>query len=175
MDENSFVWKETTDPEVFECYQSLCLWYYGCLFKALNFKNVLDLKRPGASLVPQMVKNLPAMQETRAWFPGQEDPLQKAMAIHFSILACRIPWTEKPGRLQSTVSQRVGYDWVTNTFTFRERVQLEIRNWCWGTPNCWHWLGEETSKQTEKTVKDTGEFFKFIMLQWLREETVGGE
>ena len=48
-----------------------------------------------------MVKNLPAMQETRAWFPGQEDPLQKAMAIHFSILACRIPWTEEPGKLPS--------------------------------------------------------------------------
>ena len=48
-----------------------------------------------------MVKNLPAMQETRAESLGQEDPLDKGMATHFSILACRIPWTEEPGGLQS--------------------------------------------------------------------------
>ena len=46
-----------------------------------------------------------------------EDPLQKGMATHSSILAWRISWTEEPGRLQSTGSQRVGHDWVTNTFT----------------------------------------------------------
>ena len=48
-----------------------------------------------------MVKNLPAMQETPIQSLGWEDPLQKGMAIHSSILACRIPWTEEPGRLQS--------------------------------------------------------------------------
>ena len=53
----------------------------------------------GASLVAQMVKNLPAMQETQVRFFGQEDPLEKEMATHSSILACRIPWTEEPGRL----------------------------------------------------------------------------
>ena len=68
-------------------------------------------------LVPQMIKNLPAMQETWVWSPGQEDPLEKGMATHSSILAQRIPWTEEPGRLQSVRSQRVGHDWVTNTFT----------------------------------------------------------
>ena len=54
-----------------------------------------------ASLVAHMVKNLPAMQET--WVPslGQEDPLEKRMATHSSILAWRIPWTEEQGRLQS--------------------------------------------------------------------------
>ena len=52
-------------------------------------------------LVAQMVKNLPVMQETRVGFLGQEDPLEKGMAHHSSILAWRIPWTEKPGRLQS--------------------------------------------------------------------------
>ena len=50
--------------------------------------------------VAQLVKNLPAMQETRVQFLGQEDPLEKEMAIHSNILACRIPWTEKPGGLQ---------------------------------------------------------------------------
>ena len=54
-----------------------------------------------ASLVAQMVKNLPAMQETQIRSLGWEDPLEKEMATHSSILAWRIPWTEEPGRLQS--------------------------------------------------------------------------
>ena len=57
-----------------------------------------------------MVKNLPAMQETQVLSLGQEDLLEKGMTIHSSILACRIPWTEEPGRLQSTGSQRVGHN-----------------------------------------------------------------
>ena len=56
-----------------------------------------------------MVKNLPAMQETQVQSLGWEDPLDKEMAAHSSILACRIPWTEKRGKLQSMVSQRVGH------------------------------------------------------------------
>ena len=59
----------------------------------------------GASLVAQLVKNLPAMQETWVQFLGWEDPLEKEMATHSSILAWRIPWTEEPGRLQSMGSQ----------------------------------------------------------------------
>ena len=54
-----------------------------------------------------MVKSLPAMQETQVWSLGQEDPLEKGMATHSSILAWEIPWTEEPGRLQSMGSQRV--------------------------------------------------------------------
>ena len=64
----------------------------------------------GASLVTQMVKNLPAMQETLVQLLGQEDPLEKEMATHSSILAWKIPWTEEPGGLQSIGSQRVGHD-----------------------------------------------------------------
>ena len=60
------------------------------------------------------LKRLPPMRETRVWSLGREDPLEKEMAIHSSILAWRIPWTEKPSRLQSTGSQRVGHDWVTS-------------------------------------------------------------
>ena len=63
----------------------------------------------GASLVVQMVMNLPAMQETQVRSLGQEDPLEKEMATHSSILAWRIPWTEEPGRLQSMGSQKVRY------------------------------------------------------------------
>ena len=54
-----------------------------------------------------MVKDLPAMLETWVQSLGQEDPLEKGMAIHSSILAWRIPWTEEPGRPQSVESQRV--------------------------------------------------------------------
>ena len=61
-------------------------------------------------LVAQTVKSLPAMQETRVQSLGQEDLLEKEMATHSSILAWRIPWTEEPGGLQSTRSQRVGHD-----------------------------------------------------------------
>ena len=57
--------------------------------------------------VAQMVRNLPAMQETLVRSLGQEDPLEKVMAIHSSILAWRIPWIEEPDGLQSTGSQRV--------------------------------------------------------------------
>ena len=53
-------------------------------------------------LVAQMVKNLPAMQETRVRSLSQEDPLEKEMTTHSSIVAWRIPWTEEPGGLQST-------------------------------------------------------------------------
>ena len=58
----------------------------------------------------QVVKNLPEMQETLVQSQGQEDPLEKEMAAHSSILAWRLPWTEEPGGLQSVGSQTVGYD-----------------------------------------------------------------
>ena len=58
----------------------------------------------------QIVKNLPALQETWVRFLGGEDLLEKEMATHSSILAWRIPWTEEPGRLQSTGLQRVRQD-----------------------------------------------------------------
>ena len=64
-----------------------------------------------------MVKNLPGMWETWVQSLGWEDPLEKGMATHSSILAWRIPWAEEPGGLQSVGSQRVGHDWATNTHT----------------------------------------------------------
>ena len=74
------------------------------------------------TLVAQTVKNLPATYKTRVWTLGQEDPLEKGMATHSSILAWRTPWTEEPGGLQSMGSQRVGQDWATITFTKGESV-----------------------------------------------------
>ena len=68
------------------------------------------MKEKRTSLVAQMVKNRPAMQETRVQFLGQEDPLEKEMATHSSILAWRISRTEELGGLQSLGSHRVGHD-----------------------------------------------------------------
>ena len=65
------------------------------------------------SLVAQLVKNLPAIQETQEMWVrslGQQDPLEEEMAIHSSILAWKIPWTEEPDGLQSMGLQRVGHD-----------------------------------------------------------------
>ena len=57
--------------------------------------------------IAQVVKHLPAVQETWIWSLGQEDPLEKGMATHSSIIAWKIPWTEDPGGLQSVGSQKV--------------------------------------------------------------------
>ena len=70
----------------------------------------------------QLVKNMPAMQEIRVWSLGQEDPLEKGMATHSSILAWRIPWTEEPGRLQFMGSQRMGQNWANNTLQKEKKI-----------------------------------------------------
>ena len=79
----------------------------------------------GASLVAQLVKNLPAVQETQARSLGWEDPLEKQMATDSSILAWKISWREEPGGLQSMGSQRVGHDCVTNTYF----LQIPAQEW----------------------------------------------
>ena len=75
----------------------------------------------------QRLKRLPPMRETRVWSLDQEDPLEKEMAIHSSILAWRIPWTEKPSRLQSMGSQRVRHDWATSPH-LTSQVVLVVKN-----------------------------------------------
>ena len=64
-----------------------------------------------SSLIAQLVKNLPAMQETPIWFLSQEDSLEESMATHSSTFVWRIPWTEEPGGLHSIGSHRVRRDW----------------------------------------------------------------
>ena len=64
----------------------------------------------------QTEKNLPTIWETWVWSLGGEDPLEKVMATHSSILACQIRWTEEPAGLRSMGLQRVGHDWATNIF-----------------------------------------------------------
>ena len=87
-------------------FQRICKGFYPTLFFT-----------PRASLVAQTV-HLPAIWESRVWSLGREDPLEKEMAIHSSILAWKISRMES-GRLQSTGSQRVGHDWATSLhFTY---------------------------------------------------------
>ena len=88
--------------------------------KGLTFKFLNNIPKPWTSLVAQMVKNPPAMQET--WVSS----LEKKMAIHSGVLAWRIPRTEEPDGLQSSGSQGVGHNWVTNTHTHSLKL-------CWFT------------------------------------------
>ena len=67
------------------------------------------MRGTGASLVPQIIKNLPTMQDIQVRSLGEKDPLEKGMATHCSILDWRMPCTEEPGGLQSLASQRVRY------------------------------------------------------------------
>ena len=83
----------------------------------------------------QRLKHLPPMWETQVRSLGQEDPLEKEMAIHCSILAWRIPWMEKLSRLQSTGSQRVGHDWATSPHLSAYMLNEEGNNiQPWHTP-----------------------------------------
>ena len=97
-----------------------CREWFFCYFVfqvlTLVIGNPVSYSYSWASLVAQTVKNLPAVQVTCVQSLGQEDPLEKGMASHFSILAWRIPWSEEPGGLQSMVLQRVMMTWLT-TFT----------------------------------------------------------
>ena len=79
------------------------------------------------SLVAQMVKRLPTMQGTWVRSLGQEDPLEKEMAIHSSTIAWKIPWTEEPGRLQSMESQSVGHNWATSLTSLKISVTWKYR------------------------------------------------
>ena len=81
-------------------------------------RQMAGLWQQRSSLLPQTVKNLPVTQETQVRFLGGENPPEKKMATHSSILAWGTSRTEEPSRLQSTGLQRVGYNWGTNTFTF---------------------------------------------------------
>ena len=82
----------------------------------------------------QTVKHLSTMQETRVQSLGWEDPREKEMAIHFTAIAWKIPWTEEPGRVQSMGLQRVGQDGATSLSLFHPAVNIN------------HWATREVSK-----------------------------
>ena len=112
----------------------IILFYYLLLFSR-QFYDSRD------SLVAQRVKSLPAMWEAWFWSLGQDDPLERKMATHSSILAWKIPWMEEePGGLQSIGSQRVRYDSVTS-LTFIIFPTFESLNWIFpATPSFQHFL-----------------------------------
>ena len=99
----------------------------------------------------QWVKNPPAMQQTQeTWVRslGQEDPLEKEMSTHSSILAWKIPRTEEPGGLQSMGSQRAGHDWVINN---NNAYIQNLGKWYW-----WAYLqGRDGDTDIEKGLVDT--------------------
>ena len=98
-------------------YKYLNIWYLGFYLYSSsreNYYSITMLGFPGGSDGKETACN----QETQVQSLGGEDPLEKTMATHSSILAWRILWTEEPGRLQSQRSQRGRHDWATNTLTF---------------------------------------------------------
>ena len=97
-------------PELLQAQRKGCLCLVSWKCREDSMRLLLQLES-----LAQSVKNLPAVQETWVRSLGQEDPLEKEMATHSSILAWKISWTEKPGGLQSVGSQRVEHDWVTNS------------------------------------------------------------
>ena len=92
-------------------------WRCGGHLLCLRCRWVERTQEPDAFLAAQLVKSLPAMWETQVWSLGREDPLEKGMATHSSILAWRIPWAEEPGGFSSRSpwNCRVRYDRVTDT------------------------------------------------------------
>ena len=122
------------------CFLGWTIWNYR-YSKVYNISN-------RASLVAQTVKNLPVMQATWVGSLGWEDPREKEMAAHSSILAWEIPWTEEPGGLLFMGSQRVGHDWVTKHCTKAkvkwvcENVLFFLIEFCgWAFIVLWHSLG----------------------------------
>ena len=119
---------------------SVITFSFGTRTSFLNSSNVVCCSRPvgnplshsRASLVAQMVKNLPIFWET--WFnPWVEKiPLEKKMDTHSSILAWKIPWTDEPGGLQSMGLQRIGHDWappgfyVSKKYMFAMQTKLQV-------------------------------------------------
>ena len=113
-----------------------------------------------------MVKRLSAMRETWVWSLGWEDPLEKEMAAHSSILAWKIPWTEEPGRLQSMGSQRVGHDWAMSlSLSLLSKRTCVIPRWGLagrgvGDLKCQVWEDESSSQQhglpDYRATRDTG-------------------
>ena len=92
-------------------------------------------------LVAQMVKHLPAIQETWVQSLGREVPLKKEMSTHSSILARRFPWTEEPGRLQSIGSQRVGHDWCDLALA-QVSTTGRLSHWAFQLRRTWRGRGE---------------------------------
>ena len=123
-------------PLFFFCY------YYAISkwdnFPPNNWSQIINMSLR-AFLVAEMVKNLPAMCEAWVWSLGLGRSLGKGNDYPLSYSFLENPWTEKPGRLQSMGSQRLGHDWATNTFTFTlRRGRNRPKTWSVGKGCQWH-------------------------------------
>ena len=103
----------------------------------------------------QRVKNPPAMQETWVWSLGWVELLKKGRAIHSQYSCLIIPWTEEPGSLQSTGSQRVGHNWVPFTFTFKGKAANSMK----GIPIM---FSTDFSAETLQARKEWQDIFKVM-------------
>ena len=131
-------WKEAEMPINSRIHQSIVV-FPACWNTTQHWKWITTYyNKKGASLVAQMVKSLPAVQET--WVPSLnwEDPLEKEIATHSSTPAWKIPWTEEPGELQSLGSQRVRHNWATSLSLSHEK----------------RWDGAQRSRGKIKTQKN---------------------
>ena len=126
-------------PESYYCYSFghvQKFWKASLIFGKLKninqlllflFKSYLKEKGLPRWLV---VKNPPAKPETQVQFLGQEDPLEEGIAIHSRILAWEIPWTEKPGGLQSTGSPRVRHNWAAEHISEKRKSLIQFSFFC---------------------------------------------
>ena len=124
----------------------------------------------------QKVKNLLEMQDTQVWSLGWEDPLEKGMATHSSILAWRIPWTEEPGGLQSMGLQRIGHDWTINTFFLltvvfitplcpqTSHIELKLHLQMWWRKD---WIKKFKNLPSARLTSHT--FKKYLLNEWMNE------
>ena len=128
---------------------------------------ILILPLLGLPLVAQRVKCLPAMRETWVRSLGWEDPLEKEMATHSSTLVWKIPWMEKPGRLQSTGSQRVRHGWATSlSFSLIALVPFSSPLCIWERNRCSKSLNDlpEVSRLVSVKAKFKAKTVFFLMI-----------
>ena len=105
-------WDQMQWSEFSECW-ALSQFFYSPLWFSSRGSSGLQFLHKG-NVMGQTVRRLSVMQKTRVWSLGWEDPLEKEMAAHYSIVAWKIPWITEPGRLPSMGSQRVGHNWANS-------------------------------------------------------------
>ena len=136
-------WKSETRIYICESFQNLYFYINSSICYRISSSQLITI----LFITAQRVKHLPVMQKTQVQSLGWEDPLEKEMATHSSILAWRILWTEEPGGLQSMGSQRVRQDWATTlTLTYLVTKSYLTLLWpqtplCMGFPKQEYWSG----------------------------------